>query len=129
PLRTPVGDREAAGRMATLTRKGELREFRLAGETPLDRLRPVEIEPVGQGLRHIELAARDIRAAVDDLREDFAPVEPDVQPDSAREHRMGDSFGRLQERPAARSVAMRPCRPIRRRLRGVITVLRSRYRD
>src|SRR5438445_10872021 len=61
---------------------------RLAGVAPLNRLRAVQAQSVGEGFRDVEVAARNVRAAVDHLREDFLSVEADVDLHPAGEHRM-----------------------------------------
>ena len=101
----------------------------LPRKSPLDCLRPVQVETIRKRLRDVELAPGDVRPAVHHLRQDLATVEPDVDPDTARKHRMRDAFCRRRERLPAGRAPVRGRRAVRRRSRHVVAVLRSRHCD
>src|SRR5439155_13684332 len=88
--------------------------------SPLDRLRAVEAEAVGEGLRDVEVPAGDIRTTVDHLRQDLLAVKADVDLHAARKHRMRDPLGLRGERIAAGRAWMRRGRTVRRGTRGVV---------
>src|SRR5919204_5261420 len=92
----------------------------LARVAPVDRLRSVEADPVGEPLCDVEVAPENARPLVDDLRQDLLAAEANVQLDSARQHRVRDTFELRGEGLPARRAAMRRSRAIRRRACRVV---------
>src|SRR5215210_6334415 len=100
-----------------------------AREAPGNALRAVEVEPIRECLGDVELAARDVWPLIDHLRQHFATVEADVQPDAAREHRMRDPFGRLEQRSPTGGAGATLGWSVRSGLGGVVTGLCSGHDD
>jgi hypothetical protein len=101
----------------------------LPSESPLNRLRAVQVEAVRKCLCDVELLARNVWAPIEDLRQDLVPMKADIQPHPAREHRMCNTLCRIQQGPAAGRAPMRRGRAIRGSSCRVVTVCGTRNGD
>src|SRR5712691_2835392 len=86
---------------------------------PLDRLRSVQADPVGEALRDVEVATGYGRPPIDDLREHLVPAEEDVDLDAARQRRVRDALQLQGKRVAARGSPVAGRRTVRGGVRRV----------